>query len=98
MPDRLLSRAEAAARLNVSPRWLSDHCKKISPCWFKAGNRMLFDEAAIAVVKESMRCPTNSSPPTPPAVKRTTASAAPSSGSILTAALALATAGKRALH
>jgi hypothetical protein len=90
----LLTREQAAAALNVSARWLSDYLKTIEPCWFKAGHRILFDEAAIATIKESMRCRTNSYRQTPRAGRHISAFAGRSSGSTLTEALRLASGGK----
>lgn len=77
---RNLTRAEAAAQLNVSPRWLSDYIRSEGLTVLRAGHRMLFDEGSLAVIKESMRCPISSSRQIQPVARRSTRSGARKTG------------------
>jgi hypothetical protein len=95
-----LTMQAAAAALGVSRRWLQDFLKSIPPCHLQAGHKKLFDEAALAAVREAMRekaretCHLPSSPRRRDD-RRIGASAGPSSATILTEARRLASAGSR---
>ena len=85
-----LTMEDVAERMRVSRRTLQGLLAK-SPCGKMAGRRRLFTERDVAYLYESLpSCPLNSSPrkKTGP---RSIAFAAPTSGSQLTEALALAT-------
>lgn len=94
-----LSMNAAAASLGVSRRWLQDFLGTIPPCHLQAGHRKLFDDAALATIREAMRreaqkCRTALSPQKRGG-RRITASGGPNSTSELTELRKLLTAGKR---
>ena len=98
MSDRPLTMDEAAEALRVSRRWLQGFLKEIDPCWLQAGSRKLFDQEALAAIKEAMRQKARDTRPSLFAARRgarpTGAFGARNTGSTLTAALAMANAGK----
>lgn len=88
---RLLTRQEVAEALRVTPRWVSEHV----PCGYRIGRRILYGEDEVAALVESMRCHTNSSPQARRVAPRSSPFVGRSSGSALTEAWALLSAGKR---
>jgi excisionase family DNA binding protein len=89
MLQRLYTVEEVAARFRVSRRTLQAHIRRF-PFYRLLGRRKLFTEADIARLYEALPCPSNSNRRVR-AERRTTASGAPISESLLTEALALLT-------
>jgi excisionase family DNA binding protein len=78
---------EVAARFRVSRRTLQAHIRRF-PFYRLLGRRKLFTEADIARLYEALPCPSPSNRRAK-AARRSTASGAPTSASMLTEALAL---------
>src|SRR6184192_1821580 len=82
---------EVAERLRKSRRWLQDFIR-VRPYYRLAGRTKLFSETDIARLVEALPCPSVSCPRAK-VKRRTGTSVAVTSGSVLTAALELASEG-----
>ena len=83
-----VSMDDAAVALGVSRRWLQGFLKGLPPCHLQAGHKKLFDEAALATIREAMRreaqkCHTRL-PPQSRGGRRSTAYGERNSGATLT--------------
>jgi hypothetical protein len=89
-----LTMDEAAHALGGSLRWFQGAYPLMPQCHLRIGRKKMFDDVAIATLKEHLRCPAESSSRTR-RVRRTTISGARNSESDLMRVKRLATSGSR---
>ena len=98
MGERILTRAEAAAEFRISVRTMIEMERLHNVPVLRLGRRVLFDDDAMAVLKEAAKCPSRSNAEKTPAPFGLSAPSPPpakSEASAFAAALALTTSPSR---